>query len=585
MKKRKSNMLGGKEAAWKPLLRVYKTVKIPWKFLIAVVLCSFGEKWVNVQLVPYYSKIETGTMVGSFLIGYLVYSVISFTFEYAYDLMNTTGNANMARNVRKHLWGKMLRLPVSYYEKEEPQQLVSRITKDTTFAYGAVTSVIQLISVIYGIVIAILPMIRIFGAKTWIIAVVVPVLFATSWIVGKIQYRLDRMINGVYSKMTNYYSERLPNITFIKINNMEADEYKKGLEVSNEKYKADTLYKVLFALQMPLQSLANYIGLIFVLIASSAMVRAGTITSVEMKELMLYFNIVIQEATLLFSVWMTIKASHGGCEKISEINGCAEEDQGGSEAAEGVQNICFDHVQFGYTPDKLVLNDVCFTIPAGKTTAIVGENGCGKSTITRLLERFDCPESGKILVGGKDLTEINRTDWRRQIGYVFQGNQTVDGTIRENIAYGVTGEYADEDLIKAAEDAQAYSFIREKEQGFETPLQVFDSELSGGQLQRIAIARAFMKKPDYLIMDEATSGVDSLKESEIIEQMEENMRNKTVILISHNMDLVKRADHIVILQDGGVEAEGSFEEVRTCKTLEAMLSEPQKKDEFVEGKE
>lgn len=573
MKKNKNFLLGGKESSWRPLLHIYKTVRIPWHLLIAVVLLSFGEQWVNVKLVEYTSKIETGTMVaGSFLIGYICYSVVSFVFEYAYDLANTTGNAQMGRNVRQRLWGKMLRLPISYYEKEAPQQLVSRVTKDSTFAYGAVTSVIQLVSMIYGIVIAMKPMVEIFGVKSWIVAVVIPVLFVTSWIVGKIQYRLDRMINLVYSKMTNFYSERLPNMAYIKTNNMEKSEYQKGIQASNEKYKADVLYKILFALQMPLQSLANYIGLIFVLIAASAMVRAGNITAVQMRELMLYFNIVMADATMLFSIWMTIKASHGGCEKIAEINEHPEEDISGCEEISGQKDIVFDNVSYGYNEDRLVLKDISFTIPAGKITAIVGENGSGKSTITRLLERFDKPVSGEIRVGESDLYQLDCAKWRDSIGYVFQGDQMVSGTVRENIAYGVHGEYTQEDLIKAAKDAEAYAFIMEKEKQFDTPIQVFDSEFSGGQLQRLAIARVFMKNPDYLLMDEATSGVDMLKETEIIARIKKNMRDKTVILISHNMNIVKDADHIVVIAGGQVEAEGSVDEMmQNSRTFKAML--------------
>ena len=573
MTKNKDKMLGGKESSWKPLMHIYKTVRIPWFLLIMVVILSFGSQWVSVKLVEYASKIDTGTMTaGSFLVGYVSFSVISILMEYGYDLANILGNAQMARNVRKRLWGKMLRLPLSFYEKEEPQRLVSRVTKDSTFAYGAVTSVIQIISVIYGLVIAMVPVVKIFGAKSWIVAVIIPVLFICSFIVGKIQYRLDRMINKVYSKMTNFYSERLPNITYIKTNNMEKSEYEKGLKVSNEKYKADIVYKILFALQMPIQSLANYIGLVFVLIAASAMVRAETITAVQMKELMLYFNIVMADATLLLGVWMNIKASHGGCEKIAEINGLKAEDTSGTSEVSGQQDIVFDRVSYGYTDDKLVLKDASFTIPKGKITAIVGENGSGKSTITRLLERFDAPASGEIRIGESRLDELDCAKWRDKLGYVFQGDQMIEGTVRENLVYGLTKDYSEVELIKAVEDAGAYDFIMEKEEKLETPLHVFDSEFSGGQLQRLAIARAFMKDPEYLIMDEATSGVDLMTEAQIVARMKEKMKCRTVILISHNMNLIQDMDHIVVIKDGQVEAEGAPNEVaKRSGTFKALV--------------
>ena len=573
MEKQKEKMFSGKESSWKPLMHIYKTVRIPWVLLILVVLLSFGSQWVSVRLVEYSSKIDTGTMTaGSFLVGYVVFSIISILVENGYDMANIIGNAQMGRNVRRRLWGKMLRLPISVYEQEEPQLLVSRVTKDSTYAYAALTSVIQLISLVYGLVISIKPVVEIFGAKTWIIVVIIPVLVVSSLIVGKIQYRLNRMINTVYSKMTNFYSERLPNITYIKTNNMEKSEYEKGLRVSNEKYKADIVYKILFALQMPIQSLANYIGLVFILITASSMVRSGAITAVQMKELMLYFNIVMADATLLLGLWMNVKASHGGCEKIAEINDSPIEDMSGTSEVSGQQSIVFDHVSYGYTEDKLILKDVSFTIPKGKITAIVGENGSGKSTITRLLERFDTPFSGEIRIGEHKLGEINCAKWREKLGYVFQGDQMVEGTVRENIVYGLTGDYSEEELKKAAKDAEAYEFIMEKEEQFDTPLHVFDSEFSGGQLQRLAIARVFMKNPDYLIMDEATSGVDLMKETEIIAHMKKKMKDKTVVLISHNMNLVRDTDYIVVIKDGQVEAEGTPKEVaERSATFMALL--------------
>lgn len=573
MAKQKEKMLGGKESSWKPLLHIYKTVRIPWFLLVMVVLISFGSQWVSVRLVEYSSKIDTGTMTaGSFLVWYVIYSIISIILEYGYDLANVLGGAQMARNVRRRLWGRMLCLPVSTYEKEEPQRLVSRVTKDATFAYGAITTIIQLVSVIYGIVIAMKPVVEIFGANAWIVAVVIPVLFVCSIIVGKIEYRINRMINTVYSKMTNFYSERLPNVTYIKINNMEHTEYEKGMKASDEKYRADIVYKILYALQMPIQSLANYIGLIFVLITASAMVRANTITAVQMKELMLYFDIVMQDATLVLGVWMGIKMSHGGCEKIAQINEAPLEENAGTCKVSGQQDIVFDHVSYGYTEDKLVLKDASFTIPKEKITAIVGENGSGKSTITRLLERFDAPVSGEIRVGGHGIGELDCTQWRNRLGYVFQGNQMVQGTVRENLLYGIHGDYSEEELMDAARAAEAYDFIMEKEEQFETPLQVFDSEFSGGQLQRLAIARVFMKNPDYLIMDEATSGVDLMKETDIIAHMKERMQGKTVVFISHNMNLVKDVDHVVVIKNGEVEAEGSPDELSKCSgTFQALL--------------
>ena len=574
-KRANETLLGGKEASYEHLWNIYKTVKIPWAMLLLVLATSLGTQWVAVEIVEYSSRIDTGTMTGGwFLVCYVTLAVLSVLFEYGYDLAGSLGNAQMARNVRTRLWGRMLRMPVASFEREEPQRLVSRVTKDATYAYSALSGGIQVISIIYGIVIAIIPMVEIFGAYSWIIAVCIPVLFVCSAIVGKIQYRIDRMINTQYSKMTNFYSERLPNMTYIKTNNMERSEYEKGLEYSQEKYKADIIYKALYALQLPLESLANYIGLVFVLVVSSAMVRGGTLTALEMKQLMLYFEVVMENATLLLGVWLVFKSSHGGSEKIGAINDAEPENLAGADVAAGVGDIVFEHVTFGYTPEVPVLRDVSFTVPAGKVTAIVGENGSGKSTVARLLERFDAPDAGAIRVGGDDLSALDGTQWRGKVGYVFQGNQMVEGTIRENIAYGAPEGATEDDLVRAAADAGALEFINEKPQGLDTPVHVFESEFSGGQLQRLAIARAFMKDPDYLVLDEATASIDVVAGEEIMARARERMAGRTLVFVSHDMDVVNTADHVVLLRDGQVEAEGSPDELtRTSGLFRAMNGE------------
>lgn len=550
------------KSSWKSLLHMYRTTKIPWLMLLLVVLVSFGSQTIGVIAVKYSARIDTGDMTGAaFLIGYIVITIVSNFLENAYDLVQQIGGAQMGRNVRRRLWGKMLRLPVSAYEKEEPQRFVSRVTNDTEYAYGALTALIQILSIGYGVFIAMKQVVAIYAELSWIMLAIIPALIICSLIVGKIQYRMDRMITNAYSKVTNFYSERLPNLTYIKTNNMEDVEYQKGVEINNKKYKADVIYQMLFALNMPITSIASYLSTFFVLWTASAMVRAGSMEMVQLISLNAYFALVMENATLFLGIWQTIKRSHGGCEKIAEIDAAPVEDLGGEAEVRGQEDIVFDQVSFGYNEKKEVLKEASFTIPKGKITAIVGENGSGKSTIMRLLERFDVPASGKIRIGGKRLGEIDCAKWRDTLGYVFQGNQMIQGTVRENLTYGLRREYTEEELIQAAKAAGAYDFIMEKEDAFDTFINPFESGFSGGQLQRLAIARVLMKNPEYLIMDEATSGVDVLWEDKIISGITDKMRGKTVLVISHNMNLVKKADHVVVINGGEVEAEGSVAEV------------------------
>jgi|GEM_PF-6387709 len=560
-----------KEGSFSQFLRIYRKTRIPWVLLALVVLISFGTQLVSVNLVEYTSKIDTGTMTGgTFLVGYVLYSALSIIFEYGYDLANTAGHAVMSRNVRKKVWGKLLRMPVSAYEDEDSQTLVSRISKDTDNTYGAITAVIQVVSVLYGMIIALIEVVKLFGSYTWILAAIIPVMVVCSILLGKIEYRIERLKNDAYADMTNYYSERLPNMTYIKTNGMEEAEYEKGAAVSNAKYRADVVYKALYALSLPLQSLGNYISLVFVLLTASAMVRAGTLASADMKALLGYFDILMQNAVLLMSIWGIVKMSHGGNEKIAEIYDAEEEPEDG-EAVPALSDLVFENVSFGYTKDRTVLNHADFTVPAGKFTAVVGENGCGKSTIMRLLERFHAPKEGVIYAGNEKLEDLDLKSWRSQVGYVFQGNQMLEGTVKENLVYGLDN-VPDEDEIKEVLEGTDCGFVYEKENGLDTPVEVFDSVFSGGQMQRLSIARALLKNPEYLILDEAASGLDRVSETKVMDYVMRRMQGKTVLCISHDMDVIEKADHIVVIGNGTVEAEGSFEEVKeTSETMKRFL--------------
>ena len=213
------------------------------------------------------------------------------------------------------------------------------------------------------------------------------------------------------------------------------------------------------------------------------------------------------------------------------------------------------------------MNGASFTIPKGKVTALVGENGCGKSTLIKLLERFNREQSGEILVGDRKLDEFRLSDWREKVGYLFQGNQIIKGTIRENIAYGVHREFTDEELCEAARQAKAYDFIMGKDDGFDTEISRFDNKCSGGEMQRIAIARILLKRPEILIMDEATSGIDVVSEQEVMEALMNLMAGKTVIMVSHDANLIKKADNVVVLKNGTVEASGTYGDVLRSSPL------------------
>lgn len=561
MRIRKKN--GSNYTSWKTIFRFYKKIKIPWAMCIGVLLLSFAVKEAESQLVPYTTSIMTGAIDGAgFLGGFIVMTIVYNAIEAIQGGLNELTAAVTTRNVRHTVWHKLIHLPMSVYDKEDSQRFVSRITQDTVGAYAIVACVVQLWSVIYGLYTNFIKMYRVYHGLALIMLSAIPITIIVSIICGRMQYKMEKIVNSSYAAITNFFGERLPNLQHIKMCGTEDEEYLKGIQANQDKYKADIRKLNIFIFQAPLGTIAQYINEIILLVLASFLVRQGVMKMPQMINLYNYFILFMGNAYMITAVWQNVKLSHGACSTIARLSEIEDEKLNeGISMTQEQKDIVFQNVSFSYDGTNNVLNDINFTIPHGKVTAIVGENGCGKSTIIKLLERFNDPTSGKILVGNDDLHQIKLSQWRNQVGYLFQSDQLVKGSIKENICYGIEGEYTEEDLIEATKLASAYDFIQSKEDKFETQISKFDSKLSGGEMQRLAIARILMKHPNYLIMDEATSGIDVINEAEILEAINNLMKDKTVIMVSHNMDLIKKADHIIVLNKGVIESSGSYEHV------------------------
>lgn len=549
--------------SWKALLKLYSKVKIPWFTVLCVLLFSFALKEAESQLVPYTTKIMTGAIDAyGFLGGLVVLTILVGILEAVQGGVNELGNAITTRNVRRTVWKKLINLPMSVYDKEDSQSFVSRITQDTTGAYSAIACTVQLLSVIYGIYTNFAKMFKVYDTLALIMLSAIPITIIISIICGKMQFKMERIIISSVSAITNFFGERLPNLRHIKTSNMEDEEYQKGVEANEAKYKADIKYLNIFIFQGPLGTFAQYINEIILLLVATALVRKGVMKMSQMINLYNYFLLFMGNAFMITGVWQGVKKSHGSCSTIAGI--CEIENEkldGGIHIDNSQKDITFNNVRFSYNEGNEILKGVNFTIPHGRITTIVGENGSGKSTIIKLLERFNEIDSGEIMLGNDNLSEVNLFDWRANVGHLFQGDQIVKGSIRENIAYGVEREFSEDELIEATKLAKAYDFIMAKEDGFDTQISKFNSKLSGGEIQRLAIARIILQKPSYLIMDEATSGIDVVNEKDIVEALYNLMKGKTVVMISHDMNLIEKSDNIVVLNKGVVEEYGDYETV------------------------
>jgi len=555
--------------SWKQMWNFYKKIRIPWALVIITAVLSFAVKKMEVLLVPYQTKIMTGAIADhGFLGGFVFFTLAYAAVEAIQGYFGEISNYKTTRNVRNSVWDKMLNLSMSYYDKTDSQRLVSRITQDTTSAYNAISALVMLFSIIYGVYISFEKMYATYSSLALIMLSGIPLLFLSAWIVGKMQYKIIYITNTAISVITNYFAERLPNIFNIKTSNMEDEEYQAGIKANDDRYRAVIRQEKIFAFMEPIGSLAQYVNEIVLLLVATALVRAGKMHMSQLVNMYNYYMLFMSNAMLISGAWQNLKLSQGACTTIAKIMDTEGENlEEGLPVPDEEEDIKFENVSFSYDGKRKILDNVSFKIPKGKVTAIVGENGCGKSTCIKLLERFTEPQEGTVRLGDSKLCDVNLTQWRNAVGYLFQGEQMIKGSIAENIKYGIEGDCSEEEMIAAAKLANAYDFIMQKEDGFNSQVSRFDPKCSGGEMQRIAIARIILKKPQYLIMDEATSGIDVIYAKEVLGALNNMMQGKTVIMVSHDMDMIKKADNIVVINKGRVEAAGDFETVSANSPL------------------
>jgi ATP-binding cassette subfamily B protein AbcA/BmrA len=314
-------------------------------------------------------------------------------------------------------------------------------------------------------------------------------------------------------------------------------------------------------LSSPVYTIVGVLQLIMIVLVGRAFYQDGRIT---LANWIAYLTFAQQVANTLQSYagyWATFKASQGATRRVTYIMEEREESLGTERSADDMGGaFAFHHVSFSYGDHK-VLDDIDLELPEGKTTAFIGMSGGGKTTMLNLMERFYTPQEGAITVGGEDISSYNMKSYRENIAYITQESTMLSGTIKENILYGITREVSEEELRQACVAANAYQFIAEFPDGFETQVGEAGGKLSGGQKQRIAIARAMLKRPKFMFLDEATAALDAKAKQEVWFGLENLMGGKTTVMVAHDYQTASHADFVVVLDHGKIADKGTQEEL------------------------
>ena len=467
------------------------------------------------------------------------------------------------KSLREQLWDHLLTLPVKYYDDHKSGETSSRLVNDTTVIKELMTS--HFPNFIAGGIQLIGSMIILF-VMDWKMAglmfLAVPVIGLIMVPIGRMMSKIGRQLQTATAAFNADASEKLSEIRLIKSSNGEQYEKQSGRNLIMNVFKLGIKDAKIEAVLQPIMMTAM-IGLFVVVLGYGAVrVQDGSLTSGQFVAFLLYlFNIMMPVGS--FAIFFSqLQKAMGATERVVQLMNMSSEaiDKGMTKNVSG-ETIMFKDVSFQYEEDQPILKNISFEAKENSVVAFVGPSGGGKSTIFSLLERFYNPNKGEIKIGNTDINDVQLHSWRSQIGFVSQDSAVFAGTIRENLQYGLERNLSDDELWQGLSLAYAASFVKDFPEQLDTEIGERGVKLSGGQKQRIAIARAFLRDPQILMLDEATASLDSQSEEQVQRALDQLMEGRTTLVIAHRLSTIVDADNIYFVEKGMITGSGTHQEL------------------------
>ena len=507
--------------------------------------------------------IDFNYIVKILLILVVLYAASSL-FSYIMGWIISGVSQDAAFSLRKDISEKMNRLPLSYFDKHTSGDILSRVTNDIdTIAQSLNQSLSTLISNVVTLVGIFIMMLTISWQMTLIAVVVLPVSMTMISLVMKHSQKYFTQQQNSLGDVNGHIEEMYGGHQVVKAFNGEEKSVEQFEKYNESLYTSAWKSQFFGSLMMPISNFVGNIGYVGVCIIGGILAGSKTITIGDIQAFIQYVRQFNQPISQIAQAANLLQSTGAAAERVFEF---LEEEELTEDSAtlttEEVQNmkgaVTFADVHFGYNPDKIIINDFSLHVHAGQKVAIVGPTGAGKTTIIKLLMRFYELNGGSIMIDGEDITKMKRSDLRSLFGMVLQDTWLFNGTIMDNLKYGRLNA-TDEEVKKACESAHVDHFIHTLSDGYDTMINEESSNISAGQKQLLTIARAFLKDPKILILDEATSSVDTRTEVLIQQGMDELMKNRTSFVIAHRLSTIRDADTIIVMRDGDIVEIGNHE--------------------------
>lgn len=490
--------------------------------------------------------------------------VLSGSFMFVQGWLMSGVSQKMTYRMRKDISEKIHRIPMKYYESNTHGEVLSRVTNDVdTLGMSLNQSITQLITSVTTLIGVLVMMLSISGILTVIALLILPISTVLVMLVVKKSQKYFKQQQEYLGHVNGQVEEVYGGHLVIKAFNREERSLEEFERDNRILYKSAMLSQFLSGMMQPIMQFVGNLGYVGVAVVGAWLAARGSISVGDIQAFIQYVRQFTQPITQIAQVSNMLQSMAAAAERVFEFLEEDEEENNGSNpvAPEKIEgNVEFEHVKFGYDPNKIIISDFSADIEKGQTVAIVGPTGAGKTTMVKLLMRFYDVNGGSIRVDGHDIREFDRSSLREAFGMVLQDTWLFNGTIMENIRYGRL-DATDEEVIAAAKAAHVDRFIRTLPDGYKTELNEESGNVSQGQKQLLTIARAILADNKILILDEATSSVDTRTEIRIQKAMNNLMKGRTSFVIAHRLSTIRDADLILVMKDGDITEQGTHEQL------------------------
>ncbi|MGM0126133.1 ATP-binding cassette, subfamily B, bacterial AbcA/BmrA [Enterococcus sp. AZ194] len=584
MHERETSQETNRKFSMKEFMQLIRTTKPKYSLLILGIVLLALSSAVQVyvpqlasSLVNNFSKgIDysllikvVGMFVGSALVSALGGTVLGIFGE------------NVIQNLRKNLWEKLTTLKVRYFDTVKAGETSSRLVNDTSQVKQLLAATFpQTLSSAILVVGSVYMMFRMDWQMSLIMVIAVPVVMLFMMPVFTFGTKIGHMRQDALAKFNGIASETLSEIRLVKTSNAEKQAQNKAISEVDNLFKVGKKEAVFDAVMQPLMMMVMMSMIFGVLAYGMHRIAVGTMAIGTLMSFLMYLFNLIGSIPSIATLFTEMAKAAGSTKRVQELLNEESEDLISGEKVDlSGKKLQVEHLDFSYEEGEPILSDISFEAKPNQIIAFAGPSGGGKSTIFSLLERFYAPKNGKISFDGTDVSDINLADYRSQIGYVSQDSAIMAGTIRENLTYGLGKSYSDDELWQVLELAYARVFVEAMPEGLSTEVGERGVKISGGQRQRIAIARAFLRNPKILMLDEATASLDSESEMMVQKALTNLMKGRTTLVIAHRLATIVDSDKIYFIEKGQVTGSGSHSElVETHQTYAKYVSE-----QFIQG--